>query len=84
MNIDGSIWIEVDFVVLACFELKEHLFLAYFSEVELALIEGLQNFINTKLCWPLLQMPSLIQLRNESIFPRNHLYICIIVNEMEY
>lgn len=60
-------------IILTGPKLKEHLFLADLGEVELGLIEGLQNLINTKLSGPLLEMPALIQLRNKPILPRNHL-----------
>ena len=44
---------EPSFVIMTSFELEEHLFLANFSEVELAAIERLQNLIHTKLGWSL-------------------------------
>lgn len=73
ININGCIRKEMDIIVLTGSKLKEHLFLPDLSEVELVLIKGLKDLINTKLSRPLLEMPALVQLSNEPILPRNHL-----------
>lgn len=73
ININGCIRKEMDIVVLTGSKLKEHLFLPNLGEVELVLIEGLKDLINTKLSRPLLEMPALVQLSDETILPRNHL-----------
>jgi hypothetical protein len=74
LNINGSIWEELDFTIFAWFKLEEYLFLPNFSEVEFVPIKGLEDLINTELSWPLLKMAALIQLGNETIRTRDHLH----------
>ncbi|CAI9778538.1 unnamed protein product [Fraxinus pennsylvanica] len=49
------IWKELDFIIHAWFKLKEDFLWPNLSEVELIFIEGLQDLINSKLSWPLLE-----------------------------
>ena len=72
-NINGSIWKEVNFILLTCFELEKHLFLPNFSEIKFTPIKWLQNLIDSKFSWPLLEVTTLIQLSYKTIISWNDL-----------
>lgn len=72
-NINGSIWKEVNFILLTCFELEKHLFLPNFSKIKFAPIKWLQNLIDSKFSWPLLEVTTLIQLSYKTIISWNDL-----------
>jgi len=73
VNINWSIWKELDLSILASFKLEEDLFLPDFGKVEFVFIKGLKDLINSELSWPLLEVTTLVKLGNETIFTRNHL-----------
>jgi hypothetical protein len=47
VNINMSIWKELDITIITSFKLKQGLFLPNFSEVEFSFIKGLEDFINS-------------------------------------
>ncbi|GER32880.1 mitochondrial substrate carrier family protein [Striga asiatica] len=66
LSINWCVWEKSGNIVFrGSSKLEECLFLANLCEVELVIVKWLQDFINSKLCRPLFQVPSLVYLRNK-------------------
>lgn len=62
-------------VITALLKHEEHFFLSNFCEVELFIIEGLKNLVQTEFSWSFLQDSLFVELCNESMMPRNELFL---------
>lgn len=70
---DGDLVKIVSLPVGALLEPEEHLLLADLGEVELAGVEGLEYLVDAELRRALLEVPALVQLRDEAVLPLDHL-----------